>query len=66
MADLRQPEMGKVLLGFTEKYYEEKQILSMKYSAKMMKIIKRLRAHVIKLEDLLREKKIYYVRWDLS
>ena len=65
MADLRQP-MGKVLLGFTEKYYEEKQILSMKYSAKMMKIIKRLRAHVIKLEDLLREKKIYYVRWDLS
>ena len=48
--------MGKILLGFTEKYYEEKQILSMKYSARMTGIIKSLRAHVMKLEYLLREK----------
>ena len=58
MTDQQQPEIEKVLLSFTEEYYEEKQILSMKYSARMTGIIKNRRAHVMKLEDLLREKEI--------
>ena len=66
MADPQRSTMEKMLLKLTEKYYDEKQSLSMGYCAQMTTLITNLHIYATQLETLLKKKGIEFDAWDFK